>query len=396
MYNYLVRAKELEGQILADRRHLHQIPELGDHLPQTSAYVIKRLTEMGYAPTRCAESGVVATVGRGEPVFLLRADMDALPMPEESGLPFASPHADKAHTCGHDTHVAMLLTAAQMLKENEATLKGTVKLMFEPGEETLYGALNMIADGVLKNPAPRAAMAIHVDATMPKGRLMAGKGNAFASNDFFDIAIQGKGSHAARPADAVDPINVAAHIQVALQSLISREALPTETNVISITAIHTAGESYNVIPETVAMKGTLRTYNQGQRDLLKRRLVELTTGVAAAFGATAGLTFLGEGTPALVCDLALADQLIRGAEKTLGAGSVYPHPFLKVGSEDIANLSLHIPVGYFFLGAGLDENTPYPFGQHHPKVVINEEVLPTGAALLAGAASEWLAEQGTL
>ncbi len=394
MYDYLTRARELAQQIVDDRRHLHQIPELGEHLPKTSAYVIQRLSQMGYEPKVCAQSGVVATVGRGEPVFLLRADMDALPMPEESGLPFASADPGRAHTCGHDAHTAMLLTAAQMLKENEENLAGTVKLMFQPGEETLYGALNMIADGVLENPAPRAAMAIHVDATMPKGRLMVGKGNAFASNDFFDIHIQGKGSHAARPADAVDPVNVAAHIQVAIQSLISREALPTETNVISVTAIHSAGESYNVIPEVVEMKGTLRTYHEGQRALLKGRLTDLVTGMAAAFGAKGEVKFLGEGTPALVCEPDLAECLVVGAESALGQGSVYPQPFLKVGSEDIANLARHIPVGYFFLGAGTDEDTPYPFGQHHPRLVINEDIFPTGAALLAGAATHWLETEG--
>lgn len=391
MFDYYKRAMELEGQIIADRRYLHQIPELGDDLPQTSAYVFRRLTEMGYAPQRCSGSGVIAVVGTGKaPVFLLRADMDALPMPEESGLPFASPYEDRAHTCGHDAHTAMLLTAAQMLKENEPNLQGTVKLMFEPGEETLYGALNMLADGLLDAPTPTAGMAIHVDATMPLGRIMPGRGPAFASNNFFDICITGKGSHAARPADSIDPVNIAAHVQVAIQSLISREALPTETNVLSITAIHSEGDSYNIIPGKVAIKGTLRTYQPEQQALLKRRLCEVVSGVAGAFGAQGEVRFLGADTPALLCDPSLSDLLVEAAEKTLGAGSIYPEPFLKMGSEDFANLLPHMPLGYFFIGAGMDENTPYPYGQHHPKLVIQESIFSKGSALMAGAATEWL------
>ena len=233
MYDYLKRAKELEEDILKDRRHIHRNPEVGDELPETCKYVTERLKQMGYEPRRCARYGVLAEAGQGEKLFLLRADMDALPMAEESGLPFASSYPDRAHTCGHDTHVAMLLGAARMLKENEAELKGRVRLMFQPNEEGLFGAVDMIADHALDDVD--AAMALHIDATMPLGYLTRGRGCAFASNDFFDIVITGKGGHAARPADAVDPINVMSYIQMGIQTLISREATPTETNVISIT-----------------------------------------------------------------------------------------------------------------------------------------------------------------
>lgn len=388
MYDYLKRAKELEEDILMDRRHIHKNPEVGDELPETYAYVTKRLKEMGYEPRRCAKYGILAEVGQGEKMIILRADMDALPMAEESGLPFASPYPNRAHTCGHDTHVAMLLGAARMLKENEAALKGRVRLMFQPNEEGLFGAVDMIADHALDGAD--AAMALHIDATMPLGYLTRGRGYAFASNDFFDIVITGKGGHGARPADAIDPIHVMAYIQMGIQSLISREAAPAETNVISITSVEAGSGAYNIIPDKAVMRGTLRTYNADQRTLLKKRLEEMVRTVAAAFRAQAEVRYLSEGIPALHCNVKMADKLKQYANELLGENYVAEEPFKKVGSEDFAHVCERMPGGYFFLGAGPDEHTVWPYGQHNPKVLHNETVFYKGAAVEAQCATRWL------
>ncbi|MBP2025914.1 M20 metallopeptidase family protein [Peptoniphilus stercorisuis] len=390
MYDYLKRAKEIEKDIIKDRRHIHQNPEVGDELPETYNYVTSRLKEMGYKPEKCAKYGVVATVGNSGKTFMIRADMDALPMEEDSGLPFASVYKDKAHTCGHDTHIAMLLGAAKLLKENERNLKGTVKLMFQPNEEGLNGAIDMIDDGVL-NGVDRA-LALHIDATMPLGYLTVGRGHSFASNDFFDIEIIGKGGHAARPADAIDPINIMSHIQLAIQSLISREATPTETNVISITSVKAGEGAYNIIPDKAIMKGTLRTYNEEQRALLKVRLKEISEQIASVFKANAKITYHGDGIPALHCNEILSEELENYANELLGEGYVAEKPFKKVGSEDFAYICQRIPSGYFFLGAGPDEKSVWPYGQHNPKVVHNESAFCMGAAVYAQCASRWLEE----
>lgn len=231
--SYLQRAQELYDQMVSDRRYLHQHPEVGMELPETTEYVIKRLSEMGCQPQQLG-GGVTATV-TGNPqgkVFLLRADMDALPMEEKSGLPFASQRS-RAHTCGHDMHTAMLLGAAQMLKEREKELNGTVKFMFQPGEEVLAGAKSMVEAGILENPHVDAAMGAHMIPMIPVGLGGYGTGVVSASSDHLVIQIEGKGGHGAHPHTAVDPINIGVHIHLALQELISREVDPAETVVLT-------------------------------------------------------------------------------------------------------------------------------------------------------------------
>lgn len=392
MNGFLVRAKELEQDILKDRRHIHRNPEVGAVLPETCSYIVKRLKEMGIEPEICADYGVVARLGKKGKTFMLRADMDALPMGEDSGLSFASPYSDRAHTCGHDTHMAMLLGAARILKENEDHLKGTVKLVFQPDEEGLGGALSMIEAGVLEDVD--TAMAVHIDATMPLGYLTRGVGNAFASNDFFDVKVTGKGGHAARPADAIDVITVMAHIQLAIQTLISREAAPTEVNVISITSVEAGKGAYNILPDEGIMHGTLRTYNADQRELLKRRLREVTAMVGETFRAQAAVEYHGDGIPPVFCDPGLSDDLAKYGDELFGKDYVAKEGFIKVGSEDFAFYCRKIPAGYFFLGAGPDEHTVWPYGQHNPKVMHNESVLYKGSALEAYCAVRWLEEHG--
>ena len=247
--NYLQSAQALYEQMVRDRRHLHQHPEVGMDLPETCSYVMARLTEMGYQPRRLG-GGVTATL-TGKPdgkVFLLRADMDALPMREESGLPFASQRSC-AHTCGHDMHTAMLLGAAQLLRDRAAELNGTVKFMFQPGEEVLSGARSMIEAGILEDPHVDAAMGAHMIPMIPAGLGGYGTGVVSASSDHLVIRVEGRGGHGAHPQSTVDPINIGVHIHLALQELLSREADPAELVVLTFGKFQ-GGDAANIIPSS--------------------------------------------------------------------------------------------------------------------------------------------------
>lgn len=390
--SYYTRALEMADQIVKDRRTIHQHPELGNTLPVTYKYVTERLDEIGVSYSRCGQYGIVGLIGQGKPVVMLRADMDALPMPEESGVDFPSKVEGVMHACGHDCHVAMLIAAAQMLKENEANLKGTVKLLFQPGEETGTGAREMVESGVLENPVPDVVLAQHVDATMPLGRIMRGSGYSFASNDNFDIYVYGKAIHASRPEAGVDAVTIGAYLQLAIQTLISREASPRETNVISVTSVQTSTTAYNVLPDTLHMKGTIRCYNEEQRSMLKQRLAEVCENIGKTMRANVEVQFSELSLPAVYCKPELTEEFVKYTEEMLGEGSVYPERFVKVGSEDFVMYSSRIPASYFFIGAGIDRETAAPIGQHNSKVVENEEVLPLGSAFLANAAEKYLAD----
>lgn len=387
--DYLKRAKELAGEITADRRYLHQHPETGCDTPVTRDYIEKRLLDMGCQAAHVGP-GLVATVGQGSPVILLRADMDALMMTEESGLPFASLNPGKAHCCGHDTHSAMLLGAARMLKENEDSLKGTVKLMFQPGEETGNGAPAMIEAGVLEHPKPDAAVAFHVDAALPMGKFNYSIGPTFCSNDVFTIRVCGKSGHGARPHQAVDAINASAHIVTGLETLIARESVPTETCMLTVCSIESDSKVFNVFPKTVTLTGSIRTYNPEQRASLVRRLKEVVEGIAKSFNCTGQVTFDHQQEPLLV-DGELETELRGYLQEALGSeGTVVEPPIMKMGSEDFAGVTMRIPSAYFFIGAGPDRENGYFCSQHNPKVRYNEDMLPLGAAGYAQCADRWL------
>lgn len=387
--DYLKRAHELTEEIVENRRFLHQHPEIGCDIPVTKAFVEDKLKCMGYEVAHVGP-GLVAMAGHGSPVILLRADMDGLLMEEESGLPFASVNPGKAHCCGHDNHTAMLLGAAKMLKENEADLKGTVKLMFQPGEETGNGAQEMINGGLLENPRPDVTMAFHVDALLPLGKLNYSRGPAFCSNDVFKIEVMGKAGHGARPHQAVDAINASAHIITGLEALISRECTPTEICMLTVCSIESDTKTFNVFPQVVTMTGSIRTYNTGQRALLVRRLQEVVDGISKTFNCTSKVTFGHQNDPLIVDDQ--VETEMRGyLEEVLGdEASVVEPPIMKMGSEDFASVTVQIPSAYFYIGAGPDRENGYFCSQHNAKVRFNEEMLPYGAAGFANCAARWL------
>ena len=387
--DYYTRARALEHELIENRRFFHKSAEVGLHMPEATAYITQKLTEYGLSPQMCGE-GVIATIGQEGKVILLRADMDALPMPEESGLEFACPAGNRAHCCGHDLHAAMLLTAAKMLKENEAQLDGTVKLMFQPAEETFEGAANMIAHGALENPRPDVAMAFHVNSgkVLPGTFVYDTSGEAVLfSMDGFRITVHGRGAHGAFPHMGVDPINIGVHIHLALQELIAREIAPTHACVLTVGQF-TAGSAPNIIPETATLRGTIRTDNADARALLVRRVREVAEKTAEVYGGTATVE-MTSGIPALLCDTTLSAEMANYIRE-LPIPDLASHSGASTtASEDFSLISDQIPSTYIYLTAGFqDERGTAP--AHNPKVQFNEDVLPIGAACMAHCASQWL------
>lgn len=383
---FLERAKELREETVSRRRYLHTNAEVGLEMPKAVAYVTKALTEAGLTPEKCGR-GVTASLGSGGKTLLLRADMDALPMGEESGEPFACPTGTAAHACGHDFHAAMLLTAAKMLKENEAALKGTVRFMFQPAEETFEGAKDMMAHGILEGVD--GALAFHVGpGKMPPGLFMYNAGGVMMSSvDGFKITVRGRGAHGAYPNRSVDPINIAVHVYLALEALIAREADPGKNCVLTV-GNFAAGSAANIIPDSAVLQGTIRTNDKACRELLVRRMKEAAVGTAGVYGGTAEIEMLSE-VPPLVCDKALTETMAGYLRELPG---LTPVPGIAASaSEDFASIAERVPSTFMYLSAGFpDERGEAP--AHNPKVLFNEDVCAIGPACIAHCAVRWLSE----
>lgn len=380
-------AAALQSQIVAWRRALHQMPEVGTNLPQTTAFIEKTLEELGI-PCKVHRdiSCVEATIGSGRKCFLLRSDMDALPVREEADVPFKSTNGCM-HGCGHDMHAAILLGAAKLLKDHEAELKGTVKLLFQSGEEVFQGAKAAVEAGVLDDPKVDAAFAMHVIAMIPAGIVMTGK-EAMASVDGFKITLTGHGGHGSMPEMCVDPINAAVQVYLALQSLIAREVGGTEEAVLTIGQL-SAGEAANVIPERAVLQGTLRTFKKEVRERLVARIQEVSAAVAGAYRCKCAYEVLSA-CPSVITDDAVTAQ----AETSIRA--LFPEMQVLrsahgMGSEDFAQITDRVPGAYFMLGAG-PEDPALRLGQHNPKIIFNEDVLSPGAAIYAKTAMDYLAQ----
>ncbi|NLY35619.1 MAG: amidohydrolase [Tissierellia bacterium] len=391
-------AQLLQEELVAHRRYLHQHPELGLELFLTSAYVKKKLTEMGYEAVDCGKSGVLATVGGNSPgkVFLLRADMDALPVKEEVDGDYKSTN-ENMHACGHDFHTTMLLGAAKLLKENEDKIPGTVKLMFQPAEETLLGAKAMIDAGILENPRVDGAMMIHVMSGQPfkSGKVVVPLvGISSAASDWFELHIKGRGGHGASPNKAVDPLNIAAHTHLALQEINSREVHSSEPLALTI-GVMEGGRVSNVIPDRALLKGTIRTYEASTREFVKKRVLEISQAMAQVFRGETDARII-EGCPSIINDEDLVNSANKYLVELLGKEEVLPitdvHPSGKSsGSEDFGFLSEVVPTLSLSLAAGNSlEGYDYPI--HHPKVRFDESVLCRGAAVYAYMALRWLEE----
>lgn len=388
-------AKELQNELVLNRRHLHQNPELFMELPNTVAFVQKKLKEMDIESNKVG-GGVVANIGdstKGKTI-LLRADMDALPIKEETGLPFASTN-NAMHACGHDIHTSLLLGAAKILKQNENSINGNIKLMFQPGEEILAGAKAMVEEGVLESPKVDAAMMIHVFSgfdVVPGKLLVAKEGAASMAADEFHIYIQGKGGHGAMPHTTVDPLNIAAHTHIALQELISRETNPGE-KAICIVGHMSGGEAGNVMPDTAKMVGSIRTVNPKTRTFLKNRIIEISEGVANMFRGSARVEYSVQ-CPSVINDIEMRALGKKIGEELLGKNNVedldqYMDGGILSGSEDFSFISESVPSFMSIMSMGSIKDG-YEFSHHHPKTDFDEGEFYKGAAYYAYYAIKYL------
>lgn len=390
MKDFFKEAKLIEDEIIKWRRYLHENPETGCDLPITVEFVTSTLKKIGYSPELTSNNGIVAILDSNNDgkTLLLRADMDALPIMEETDLSFKSKNKNASHSCGHDNHTAMLLGTAKILMDNKHLLKGKIKFVFEPDEETTKGAKSMIYDGILENPHVDAAMAFHnmVGKFLNTGQVAYSRGPAMASADIFEIIVEGKATHGASPEFGIDPINIMSHIQIALNTILSREKPQKEPVVLTI-GMFNAGSVPNAIPNKASMAGTLRTFEQSVREKLKNRIIEISTGIAKSFGGNANVEFK-MGTPAVVNDLGVGDEIISYVKEIIGTENVIDFP-AAMGSEDFSEILLRVPGVFLWIGMG-SISEGYNFGMHNPKAVFNEEGLVYGSALFAHCAVKWL------
>ena len=383
-------ARAIQPTIVEDRRRIHAHPELAYKEEQTSGLVRSRLEELGI-PFRSgvADTGLIATItgdlGDG-PCVLLRADMDALPIEERSGVGFASQVPGVMHACGHDAHTAMLLGAARLLLDRRSGFAGTVKLMFQPAEEGMGGAQRMIGAGVLTEPAVDAAFALHVRPNLAAGKVACFAGPQLVGADVLRITIQGRGGHAAEPHKAVDPVVIGAQVVLALQTLVAREVDPNASAVLTLGTFN-AGERFNVIADKAVMTGTIRTLDGELFPHLERRVREVATEVASALRATAQVEVLG-GVPPLVNDAAMTDRLAESARSVLGADAVVVMK-PEMWSEDFACVLERVPGAMLWLGVKSDA-WPEPKLIHTAEFDLDESALPIGSSAMAGVALDFL------
>lgn len=391
----LAAAQAVLPDVIALRRRLHAEPELGLVLPRTQAHVLEALDGLDLElETGGSTSAVVATLRGARPgrCVLLRADMDALPLEEATGLEFASRHPGRMHACGHDAHVAMLVGAARLLAERRSELAGTVRFLFQPGEEGYGGARILIEEGLLeREPRCDAAFALHVEPRLPPRRVAGRAGPILAAADSFRIELRGRGGHASMPHDARDPIPGAAELVLALQSFVTRRFSPFDPVVLSVTRV-ASGTTHNVIPATAELEGTIRSVSQAVRERAAAGLEEVARGVATAHGLEARVE-LQPGYPPTVNDPSAFARARAVADELFGANAFLPLPAPIMGAEDFSYVLERVPGALLFLGVRHEGGEAEPL--HSSRMLVNEEALAAGVALHAALALRTLAERGT-
>ena len=385
-------AKQIESDIINWRRELHKIPEVAHDVPLTADFITKQLDSMGIEYRKGVGGyGIVAVIeGRNEgKTFGIRADIDALAVEEETGLPFASIHKGRMHACGHDAHTAMALGAAKILQEIRDELPGRVKIIFQPAEEGPGGAKPMIEDGALKDPDVDAIIGLHIGNIFKEvgnGQIGVGRGAIMACLDSFKLTIKGKGGHGAMPDVTVDPIAISVQVVSALQTLISRELKPSHPAVITVGKLH-GGTAYNIIPEKVEMEGTARFIHEEDRQRISNRIGELAAKIAEGMRGSCTFEYV-RGYPPLVCDDQFTDYFIGVAAEVIGRQNIIELAEPTMGGEDMAYFLQEVPGTFFMLGSAKETGEIYP--HHHPKFDIDEGILHLGTSLFAATAYSWL------
>lgn len=386
----LAQAQDVLPDVVDLRRRIHAEPEVGLDLPKTQAKILDALADLDLEISTGSDSSmVVATLKGGAegPTLLLRGDMDALPMPEDTGLSFASTTPNTMHACGHDAHVAMLVGAAKILTSQRADLAGNVKFFFQPGEEGYFGAKYAIAEGLLENPTVDGAFALHIAPNIPSG-VVASKGGALmAAADEVAIRVVGRGGHASAPFSAADPVPVACEIVIALQTMITRTVDIFDPGVLTIASIQ-GGTAYNVIPEDVRLLGTLRTVSEKTRSAILASITRVVDGIAAAHGCEAEIS-IKQGYPVTVNDSGFAEMVLEVLGDTITETMVMPAPIM--GAEDWSYVLAQVPGAMAFIGVcppGLEADTAPAC--HSNRMLLDEDAMAIGVASHVAVARRYL------
>lgn len=392
MFNIIQEVKKIEKDIINWRRKLHQIPEVGLNLPKTSKFIMDELDNMNIKYHTLVNGNAIVGLIKGKEegkTLGLRADTDALPVKEETGLEFASNNGCM-HACGHDGHTATLLGVAKVLNENKDKFKGNVKLLFQPGEEYPGGAKPMIEEGALENPKVDAVMGLHLGnlgKEIPKGKIGVSYGAMMAAVDVMYIKINGKGSHGAYPHQSIDPIVTASEIVLALQTIISREVDPVEPAVVSVTRID-GGFNHNIIPDSVEIQGTVRTVNEDTRQRISRRIEEIVKGITMAHGASYKIDY-EFCYPALINSEEFTKGFVESAKKIISEDDIVEMKSPVMGAEDMSFFLQRVPGTFFYLSnLGKIDGEFHP--HHNPKFDIDEGEMWKGAVLIIQSTIDWL------
>ncbi|MEG0803701.1 MAG: M20 family metallopeptidase [Pygmaiobacter sp.] len=382
-------ANEYNAEAIALRRNLHRNPELSGQEFETTALIRTELEKYGICILKTnLTTGLIAKIGlgRSEKTLMLRADIDALPMTEESGLSFASEQPGRCHSCGHDLHTAALLTCAKILKKAEAQIAGTILFVFQPAEENFGGAKSVCETGIFERYHPQMIVGLHTWPDLPAGTVGLKKGPFMAASDLLTITVTGKNGHAAHPHKAIDPIMVSGYLITALQTIVSRNVAPLDSAVITIGKM-TAGTAANVIPERAVLEGSVRTADPEVQNAVEQRLRTLLPSIAEGFGAECTVDYI-KGTPAVVNDTATVELLQRAAQQVLSPDQIVFLEKPSMGSEDFATYLQRIPGAIFRIGTSNEQLNSH-CALHNAKIIFDEQAIMTGASVLSQFSQEF-------
>ncbi len=395
MSTFLEHATELFPYTQSLRRDFHRHPELGFREVRTGGIVARELEALGIEVTKgVGKTGVVGYLegSKPGPTILLRFDMDALPITEDTGAEYSSTNPGVMHACGHDGHTAIGLTVAKMLHARREELAGNIKFCFQPSEEgtngeEIGGALMMLRDGVLESPKVDKTLSLHLWNDKPLGWIHVAKGPVMAGAEMFSVKLTGKGGHGAAPHTTVDPIAAAAQIITALQTISSRNVPPLKATVVSVTQV-IAGTAFNIIPQTAEINGTIRNFDLDIRKLVLERFEQIVHGMATSMGCEAQIT-LKQVTPTVINDEEISESVFQSAQSVYPDREIDTSPYLTMGAEDMGYMQEKVGGCYFFIGSANDEKN-LNYGHHHPRFDFDEQVLITGSAIMASAAADLL------